>query len=207
MDNLQLQQKYRWTSKFYDLLDLPWELQYKKWRPTLINDLRGRVLEAGVGTGRNLSYYDASVDLLGIDLSQHMIQQAQKRAKKAHCSVSLACDDATQLTTVDDASCDWVLSTFMCCVMPDHLQPKAIHQFSRVLKMGGKFRLLEMVFSNNPTLLKRQQRFAKFVEKVYGARFDRKTKSYIEANPHLKITRSIFLKDDTYLLIEGKKIL
>jgi len=42
---------------FYDVLDFPWERIYKKWRPVLLKDIRGKVLEAGVGTGRNLKYY------------------------------------------------------------------------------------------------------------------------------------------------------
>jgi hypothetical protein len=53
--------RYNITALFYDLLDSPWELQYRKWRPELVGDLRGEVLEAGVGTGRNLGHYHSSV--------------------------------------------------------------------------------------------------------------------------------------------------
>ncbi len=59
-ENRMLQAKYRTTSLFYDILDYPWERQYKKWRPGLLKDMRGRVLEAGVGTGRNLRHYHPS---------------------------------------------------------------------------------------------------------------------------------------------------
>jgi len=47
--------------------------------------------------------------------------------------------------------------------------------------------------------------FAPFVEKVYGARFDRKTVQYIEESAELEITGKRFLKDDVYLLIEGAR--
>jgi hypothetical protein len=30
----------------YDILDFPWELQYRKWRLGLLGDLSGEVLEA-----------------------------------------------------------------------------------------------------------------------------------------------------------------
>ena len=100
---------------------------------------------------------------------------------------------------------DWVISTFLCCVMPDEFQPLAIEQFSRVLKPGGKFRLLEMVYSKNRKIRRRQDLFAPFVEKVYGARFDRKTVQYIEESAELEITGKRFLKDDVYLLIEGAR--
>ena len=87
--------------------------------------------------------------------------------------------------------------------MPDHLQPLAVEQFERVLKPGGRFRLLEMLYSKNPRDRRRQERLTRFVEKVYGARFDRNTLGHLERSRCLKITRTFFLKKDIYLVIEG----
>ena len=87
--------------------------------------------------------------------------------------------------------------------MPDDLQPLAIEQFARVLKPGGRFKLLEMVYSKNERLRKRQETFAPFVEKIFGARFDRNTLEYLKQSPTLEVTHTSFLKDDVYLLIEG----
>jgi ubiquinone/menaquinone biosynthesis C-methylase UbiE len=202
-ESQSLEAKYNVTGWFYDILDYPWERQYRKWRPELLGDLSGRVLEAGVGTGRNLAHYPPDLDVIGIDLSARMLAKATKRARHASCRVTLAQDDATALSTIEDGSMDWVVSTFMCCVMPNKLQPMAVAQFARVLKPGGRFRLLEMVYSESPELRKRQERFAPFVERVYGARFDRETQRYIEENPDLDITSTRFLKADTYLLLEG----
>jgi len=72
-----------------------------------------------------------------------------------------------------------------------------------VLKPGGRFRLLEMVYSKNERIRKKQAAFAPFVEKVYGARFDRNTLRYLEQSATLTVSSTSFLKDDTYLLIEG----
>jgi ubiquinone/menaquinone biosynthesis C-methylase UbiE len=165
--------------------------------------LRGRVLEAGVGTGRNLRYYHDSVEVVGMDLSDAMLKKAGKRARKAACSVSLIHEDATSMKSVESNQFDWVFSTFMCCVMPDALQVLAIEEFGRVLKPGGRFRLLEMVYSKDERIRKKQAFFAPFVEKVYGARFDRHTLDHLERSPKLKVTKTSFLKDDVYLLIEG----
>jgi len=44
-----LQLKYDITAWFYDILDYPWERQYRHWRARLVGDVRGAVLEAGVG--------------------------------------------------------------------------------------------------------------------------------------------------------------
>ena len=169
------------------------------------NRIRSKVLEAGVGTGRNFKHYHDSVELTGVDLSDVMLRKAAKKAKKANCKIELVHDDASIMRLVDSNQYDWIISTFLCCVMPDELQPMALDQFSRVLKPGGKFRLLEMIYSRNRAIRKRQEFFTSFVEKVYGARFDRHTVQYIEESADLDITSKRFLKDDVYLMIEGVK--
>ncbi len=204
--NVLLQSKYSVTAFFYDMLDYPWERRYRKWRPALVGDLRGKVLEAGVGTGRNLEFYHPDVDLLGIDLSERMLRKSEKRKAKARCNVKLINEDATVMSSIPSRQFDWVFSTFMCCVMPDEIQTLAIEQFSRVLKPGGRFRLLELVFSKNERIRKKQMVFAPFVEKVYGARFDRNTLQYVEQSATLAVSNTSFLKDDTYLLIEGVRV-
>ena len=204
-ENLSLRAKYNITALFYDILDYPWERIYRKWRPILLGDLRGNVLEAGVGTGRNFEHYHKSVHLTGVDLSDVMLKKASKKARKAHCDIELVHDDASVMAHVQSDHYDWVISTFLCCVMPDKFQPSALEQFSRVLKSGGKFKILEMIYSQDKKIRRRQERFTGFVEKVYGARFDRHTLQYIEDSDELIITKKHFLKDDVYLLIEGEK--
>jgi len=205
-ENQLLEAKYNGTAWFYDILDYPWERQYRRWRPKLLQDVDHKVLEAGVGTGRNLKFYDPCVELTGIDLSKKMLEKAKSRSKDALCSVNLLQEDATEMTSIPSCYFDWLVSFFLCCVMPDRLQPLAVKQFERVLKPGGHFRLLEMVYSKDPKLRKRQILFAPFVEKVFGARFDRHTKKHIENSQKLKITNTYFIKKDTYLIIEGTRL-
>lgn len=208
--NSKLIAKYAATARFYDLLDAPWEyFFYRKWRPELLKNVHGKVLEAGVGTGRNLPYYVQDVDLTGVELSTEMIQWAHKRAKRAKCSsIRLLQQDVCAMDTniIATDSYDWVISTFLCCVMPNELQPLALDEFSRVLKPGGKFKILEIVYSQNPKIRARQEFMAPYVEKVFGARFDRNTLSLIKAHPKLQINNLSYLKDDTYLLIEGSSL-
>ena len=202
-ENRSLQAKYRITSMFYDILDYPWERQYKRWRPGLLKDVHGTVIEAGVGTGRNLRYYPADAKVAGIDLSMDMLNISTKRSGAAECKFYPVHEDATSMESIESNYFDWLVSTYLCCVMPDHLQPLAIGQFERVLKPGAHFRLLEMVYSKNPILRRKQELFAPFIQWVYGARFDRNTLAYIEKSSILKITKTYYLKDDVYLVIEG----
>jgi len=204
--NLYLQAKYNITAWLYDILDYPWELQYRRWRPILLKNVRGTVLEAGVGTGRNLKYYHPNVKLTAFDLSEEMLKKAAKRGKSAACEIEFLQEDATIMESIPSGHFDWVFSTFLCCVMPDELQPLAIKQFERVLKPGGRFLLLEMKYPANPILKKIMQITAPFVEKVYGARFDRHTLEFIKESSKLKITKTYYLKRDIYLVIEGIRV-
>ena len=86
--NLKNVAKYNITGMFYDILDYPWEREYRKWRPKMAGDLRGDVLEAGVGTGRNLKYYHPTVRLTAMDLCPIMLRRAQKGSKKEGCQIS-----------------------------------------------------------------------------------------------------------------------
>ncbi len=195
--------KYNVTAWFYDILDFPWELKYRKWRPGLVGDMRGNVLEAGVGTGRNFKHYHHSVNLTGLDLSPAMLKRAQKRSREASCSINLIHEDACQMEEIPSDTYDWVMAGFLCCVLPDEFQSVVLQQIERILKPNGRFRLLEMIYSKNSNLRKRQDFFTPFVEKVYSARFDRNTLEHVKNNSNLKITGTTFLKHDVYQLIDG----
>ena len=199
-----LRNKYRWTSRVYDLADAYWERQYRRWRPKLVSDLAGRVVEAGVGTGRNLPFYSGPARGVAFDLSEGMLQRARKRAPETQGRFSLVQADAAALP-FPRASFDWYVSTFLYCVLPDSLQRAALQEMERVLKPGGRFRLLEIVFSKQVKNRWRQKVWAPLVERVYGARFDRRTLEWVRGSSGLEITETSFLKTDTHLLIQGVK--
>jgi ubiquinone/menaquinone biosynthesis C-methylase UbiE len=186
-------------------MDYYWERQYRVFRPQILKNVGGNVLEAGVGTGRNFCHYPPATNLTGIDLCLNMLKIANKRAQKASCDISLLQSDATQLSEIPSNHYDWYVSFFMFCVMPDALQDSAIKQIARVLKPDGKFIILEMIYSKDEKLLKRQKRFKLFVEKVYGARFDRQTLRRFQENEQLQVEKTFFVKADVYLMIEGMK--
>jgi len=95
-----LQLKYNITAWFYDILDYPWERQYRHWRPQLVGDTHGDVLEVGVGTGRNLKYYRSGVNLTAIDLCHAMVEKAKKRGRSAVCTLDCRQEDATKMTSI-----------------------------------------------------------------------------------------------------------
>ncbi len=60
--------RYERIAPFYDLLDLPFERRrYRALRPLLFQNLKGRLLDAGIGTGRNCAFYTPETIVSGID--------------------------------------------------------------------------------------------------------------------------------------------
>lgn len=106
--------------------------------------VHGRVLEIAVGTGRNLPYYDADVDLTGVELSPEMLALGRKRAEELGRDVDFRIGDAQQLE-FEDESFDTVMITFGLCTIPDDRAAAA--EAHRVLRPGGRMVLLEHVRS------------------------------------------------------------
>ena len=111
-------------------------------RRQVVPGAHGRVLEIGMGTGRNLAFYDRSrvTRLVGVDPALQMHRLAQKRSRQAGIKVELMGLSAEQLPT-DDASFDTVVCTYTLCSIPDAAQ--ALSEVRRVLVPGGKLLFCE----------------------------------------------------------------
>jgi len=106
---------------------------------------RGKVLEVGAGTGRNLSYYPNSSiveKVIMTDTSNKMLDQAKEKiqsmAKDVRFETAVA--DAGNLKYPDN-SFDTIIDTFGMCSFDDPLQ--VLLELQRVCRPGGKILLLE----------------------------------------------------------------
>ena len=108
-----------------------------KQREKVVPQAEGRVLEVGMGTGHNLSYYDpAKVDMVfGLEPAPDMVKQAKPLAEKAPFDVEFI-DLPGEEIPLEDNSVDTVLLTYTLCTIPGTL--KAMENMRRVLKPGGK---------------------------------------------------------------------
>jgi ubiquinone/menaquinone biosynthesis C-methylase UbiE len=102
----------------------------------MFEGLSGRVLDAGVGTGRNIPYYPRNAHVIGMDASSGMLAQAKRRADRKGSRVELLCADI-QSTGFPDASFDAIVSTFVFCVLDDSQQLPALRELRRICKPGG----------------------------------------------------------------------
>jgi demethylmenaquinone methyltransferase/2-methoxy-6-polyprenyl-1,4-benzoquinol methylase len=193
--------RYERIAAFYDLLDLPFEHgRYRHIRPQLFSGLSGRVLDAGVGTGRNMPYYPPGADVVGIDLSPAMLARAERRRARLSARVELRRMDVTALAFPDRAF-DAAVATFLFCVLPEKLQAPALRELGRVVKPGGPIRLLEYVRPKGAGRRVLARIWEPWMYWAYGAGFDRRTEEHVpEAG--LEVTESRSVVDDLIKLIE-----
>lgn len=93
------------------------------------------ILEVGVGTGLALPDYPLNTRIVGIDISEEMLQRAKIQADKLHQhDISLHVMDAEQLE-FDDNSFDCVTIPYVLSVTPDPTQ--LITEARRVCKPDG----------------------------------------------------------------------
>ena len=141
---------YRRIAPYYDVLDGSFERKrYAPIRGTLFAGLGGRILDAGIGTGRNIPYYPAGAEMVGIDLSQAMLAQARARRDELGSAVPLAAMDVLR-TAFPDSSFDAVVASFVFCVLRPDQQQAALTELGRILKPGGELRLLDYTWSRQP---------------------------------------------------------
>ena len=195
--------RYQRIAPFYDLLDLPFEYGcYRRIRPLLFRELSGRLLDAGVGTGRNIQHYPPHSRVVGIDLSPAMLARAKREADRLSTPVELKTMDVTALD-LPDSSFDAAVATFLFCVLPDALQLAALRELGRVVKPGGIIRLLNYVRPHGVIRGAIAKLWEPGVAWAFGASFDRRTEEFIP-DAGLQLLESRYVVPDLIKLITAR---
>ncbi|MEO8273582.1 MAG: class I SAM-dependent methyltransferase [Chloroflexota bacterium] len=126
-------------------------------RSRVAGGARGDTLEIGIGTGSNLRVYPAGAAVHGVDVSAAALAVAAERAERDGRDVALLEGDAAALP-FPDASFDTVVATFVLCSVGD--VASSLREARRVLRPGGRIRLLEHARSRHRALGLLQQRAA-----------------------------------------------
>ena len=140
---------------------------FSRQRQKLIPLAHGRVLEVGLGTGRNLPFYDRQRvwQVVGVDpaLSLHPI--ARRRVLASGLDVELMGLSAERLPA-PDASFDTVVSTWTLCSIPDPVA--ALREMRRVLKPGGQLLFSEHGRAPEPDVAGWQTRLQPYWKPLAG---------------------------------------
>ncbi len=197
---------YKHIARFYDLLDLPFEYwRYRTIRGVVFEGVAGTVLDAGVGTGRNMSFYPAGARVTGIDLSPQMLARAARRRARLGVDVELRQMDVTA-TEFPDGCFDVVVATFLFCVLDHADQQPALEELRRITKPGGEIRILEYAYSKHPLKRLIMRLWAPLVRRLYGAAFDRETEKYIPA-AGLELVEQRYLYQDIITLLVARPLM
>ena len=167
------QRRYDRIAPIYDALEWMMEWRARRWRRELWSRVgAGRIVELGVGTGKNLRYYPPDRDIVAMDLSEKMLSRARKRADRLGSRVRIELGDVQELR-YPDASFDVVVATFLFCSVPDPLL--GLSEARRVLVPGGRLLLLEHVLSHRPILGRVMRWIDPATSRIWGAHINRDT--------------------------------
>jgi ubiquinone/menaquinone biosynthesis C-methylase UbiE len=114
-----------------------------RWRRWLAAGARGRVLDLGCGTGRNLPLLPAGARAVGLEPSWAALQRARRRAPQVPLVVGRA-----EALPFRDATFDTVVSGLAFCSVED--PHRGLLEVRRVLRPDGQLRMLEHVRSTRP---------------------------------------------------------
>jgi len=128
-------------------------------RAQLLASATGRVLEVGAGTGANLPFFAADVDLTVAEPEEPMARRLAKKLSEQRPKTAIVHAPAEQLPFAD-AQFDVVVSTLVLCTVPD--QQRALRELRRVLKPGGRLLFIEHVRSDDPKVARWQDRLNGF---------------------------------------------
>lgn len=166
--------RYNRIAPLYDALE--WFLEraaFGAWRQQLWAGVpAGRVLEVGVGTGKNLPFYPPGAQMTAIDLSDRMLQRARRRAVALGVQADLRLMDAQHLE-FSAGTFDAAVATFVFCSVPDPVV--GLRELGRVVRPGGDIWLLEHMRVDKPFVGSLMDALNPLVVRVMGANINRRT--------------------------------
>lgn len=133
---------------FYQDRILPWLIdlamrqgRLAEYRGRVVPAATGRVLEIGIGSGRNLPFYGSGVSrIIGLDPSPQLLQLARDAARDRSLPLELI-EGSAEAIPLDDRSVDTIVTTWTLCSVPQ--AQRALQEMRRVLKPGGRLLFVE----------------------------------------------------------------
>ena len=195
--------RYDRVAPFYDWMEGFLErYSYGRWRELLWSKAEGkRVLEVGVGTGKNFPYYPADTEIVAVDFSEEMLKRARDKARQQDVNVDLRQMDVEELQFADNTF-DSLAASFVFCSVPNPV--RGLAEVARVCKPAGKVVLLEHVLSANRVLGWLMNAANPLVVRLVGANINRRTVENVTTGG-LVVEQVTDLGAGIFKLIEARK--
>lgn len=168
----QTKTRYNRIAPYYNVMEFVAERSFGHWRRRLLARARGKLLDVGVGTGKNFPYYPKGVDVTGLDIADKMLLQARLRADKFGLPIHLMEGDVQSLPFPEN-SFDTAIATFVFCSVPDPVL--GLKELGRVVRPGGEILLLEHVRIDKPVIGSVMDIMNPLVLHIIGANINRNT--------------------------------
>jgi phosphatidylethanolamine/phosphatidyl-N-methylethanolamine N-methyltransferase len=144
LDLVTLQKAYARWAPVYDLV---FGALFDRGRQAAVaaaEQVGGRILEVGVGTGISLPRYSSRNRIIGIDLSEMMLRKARRRVAELSLTnvENLEVMDAEHLSFPDE-SFDVVVANHVISTVPN--PEAALDECARMLRPGGELILLSRI--------------------------------------------------------------
>lgn len=182
----------RVNAAFFNLMGgyLEWLMRHHK--PPVLDGVGGCVVEIGPGVGVNLRHYPPGTELLAVEPNRRMHPHLRRHARVRGVDLRILETGAEQMDELPDDSVDDVISTLVLCTVTD--QERTIHEISRILRPGGRFRFVEHVAAPPGSATRRVQDAVKRPWRwvFEGCCVDRPTGQLIEQGPFRSVDYESF---------------
>lgn len=137
--------KWDKAARTFDIMNRGIELRYGDRKRQWFSQSTGRVLLVAVGTGLDLQYFPAGVNVVGIDISAKMLEKAKGKLDAGTTDTQLVRADVRMLGFAGN-SFDSVVTSCTFCSVPEPVP--GLRELRRVLKPGGRLLMFEHVRSD-----------------------------------------------------------
>ena len=172
--------RYQRISSKYDRMEGMMERRIRPWREKLWQFANGpRLLEVGVGTGKNMEFWPKDCKVTAIDLTPGMLELAQQRA----LALNRQGDDLfladIQHLELPSGIFDTVVATCVFCSVPDPV--KGLKEIGRLVRPNGHILLLEHIRIDKPVIGRIMDLLSPIVVRINGASINRRTIENVRA--------------------------
>ncbi len=137
----QAQSKWNRAAGRFDLFGAGSEKRWAAWKHEFFSAMgSGKILFVAVGTGLDIQFFPAGLDIVGVDLSDRMLEKARPRVAAYPGKFELK-QMSVHALDFPDGSFDQAFTSCTFCSVPDPV--KGLAEVRRVLKPGAEIRMFE----------------------------------------------------------------